>query len=67
MADKQWLSPKEIAAILEIAVSSIYREIERGRLPVHKFGGQYRCSIANFRNYCRISQISDVVIDYEST
>ena len=41
-ATERWLSVEEIANHLGISKETIYRWLERGRIPAHKVGKQWR-------------------------
>lgn len=43
MTDK-WLSVNEIASYLGVAAITIYRWLDRGQIPAHKVGKQWRFS-----------------------
>lgn len=36
--DPDWLSTKEAAELLDVPIRTLYRLIDRGRLPAYKFG-----------------------------
>ncbi len=52
MTDK-WLSVNEIAAHLGVAAITIYRWLERGQIPAHKVGKQWRFCIAEVDAWVR--------------
>jgi len=47
------LSPAEAAALANVSRKTIYREVDRGALPVLRVGHQIRIDPADFRHYLR--------------
>jgi putative molybdopterin biosynthesis protein len=45
------LSPAEVAELANVSRKTIYREVERGALPVHHVGRQLRIDPADFRRW----------------
>jgi excisionase family DNA binding protein len=40
LSKREWLAPKELASELGVHVSTVYRAVERGDLPVVRLGGR---------------------------
>lgn len=47
----KFLTPKQIADILQIDIMTVYREIKRRKLKAGKFGKEFRTSSADFEEY----------------
>jgi putative molybdopterin biosynthesis protein len=45
------LSPAEVAELANVSRKTIYREVDRGALPVRHVGRQLRIDPADFREY----------------
>lgn len=56
---ERWLSVEEIAAHLGISKETIYRWLERGRIPAHKVGKQWRFQIEEVNEWVRRGEASD--------
>ncbi len=49
----RWLSLEEIAKHLSISKETVYRWLERGRIPAHKVGKQWRFQIVEVDEWVR--------------
>ncbi len=50
---EQLMKPSEVASEDNVSVKTVYRWIEKGLLPAHKLGGQWRISRRAHRNFLR--------------
>ena len=48
---RRLLSPAEVARLANVSTKTVYREIDRGELPVLHVGRQLRIDPADFRAY----------------
>lgn len=51
--EKPYLSAKEIADELDIALPKVWRLIRDGELPAHRIGRDYRIARADFEEFMR--------------
>jgi excisionase family DNA binding protein len=58
-APRPFYSPRTLAEIWDCSDKKIRREIKRGKLFAHKFGGQVRISHADRMAYERANRLSD--------
>ena len=47
------MTPSEVASLDNVSVKTVLRWIEKGLLPAHKLGGQWRISRRAHRNFLR--------------
>lgn len=57
----RWLSVEEIAQHLNVSKESIYRWIERGKIPAHKVGRLWRFTAKEVDESVRRGELSDEV------
>ncbi len=46
-----FLTPEQVASILQVNKMTVYREIKRGKLKAYKFGKEFRISDMDFEAY----------------
>jgi excisionase family DNA binding protein len=64
--DGRWLSLAEIAAYLGVSKDSVYRWLERRRMPAHKVGRQWKFKAAEVDAWVRSGQ-ADLAPDSVAT
>ena len=57
--NSRWLSVEEIAEHLGVSKESIYRWLERGRIPAHRVGKQWRFQAEEVNEWVRRGEASD--------
>jgi excisionase family DNA binding protein len=55
----RWLSVEEIAKHLGVSKESIYRWLERGKIPAHRVGKQWRFQVEEVNEWVRRGEASD--------
>lgn len=55
----RWLSVEEIAEHLGVSKESIYRWLERGKIPVHRVGKQWRFQTDEVNEWVRRGEASE--------
>lgn len=58
-AEDRWLSVEEIAEHLGVSKESIYRWLERGKIPAHRVGKQWRFQTEEVNEWVRRGEASD--------
>lgn len=58
----RWLSVEEIAEHLGVSKESIYRWLERGRIPAHRVGKQWRFQVEEVNEWVRRGEASEEAV-----
>ncbi len=60
--DEKMLKPREVAAILQVSICSIYRMIDRREIPFYRFTHKLRFRASDVEKYverCRVESLRD--------
>lgn len=63
---ERWLSVEEVARHLRVSKESIYRWIERGKIPAHRVGRLWRFSVKEVDECVRRGDLADDINDLGS-
>lgn len=60
---EKWISVDEIAAYLGVAAITIYRWLEKGRIPAHRVGKQWRFKTSEVDEWVKSGNASEDTTD----
>lgn len=58
--EKKFLSPNELAKLVNVSKCSIYRLVEKRQIPFYKIGGSLRFKKEDIINYLEMSHIKSM-------
>lgn len=61
---ERWLSVEEIAKHLGISKETVYRWVERSRIPAHKVGKQWRFLVSEVNEWVKSGDAKDADQNY---